>query len=204
MPPRPSPAKSATAYPAGTKRRGGDGNVWAVTVTARGVHRWTLVTRKWHKILFTEPYTYSADKKPQGVEFKVSNSFYGKLLNAPRKFFNNNGNAYVFGVKRPLREYTYAGYHHNDGAQTGFIDVDQLSRMSKEVVSEIVLAIYMGERFYNWDNRFRLRKLRAVIPHILFMGGTVGGDVGATLHVHATRGKIDGLIIDNNYFFERG
>lgn len=38
---RPSPAESATKFRIGTKRRGGDGNIWKVTKTKTGVRRWS-------------------------------------------------------------------------------------------------------------------------------------------------------------------
>jgi hypothetical protein len=49
-----------------------------------------------------------------------------------------------------------------------------------------------------------LKKIRAKYPCILFQGETVGGDVGAKLYAHFNaKGGIDGLIIDNNYFFSQ-
>lgn len=40
---RPSPNFSATLFPRGTKRRGGDGNVWQVIIASNGVRRWQKV-----------------------------------------------------------------------------------------------------------------------------------------------------------------
>lgn len=37
---RPSPSESATAFPVGTEKVGGDGRVWVVTQAANGVRRW--------------------------------------------------------------------------------------------------------------------------------------------------------------------
>ena len=37
---RPSPNVSATAFPVGTKKKGGDGNTWEIKKAANGVQRW--------------------------------------------------------------------------------------------------------------------------------------------------------------------
>jgi len=41
---RPSPSESATAFPLGTIRRGGDGGRWVITHTSKGIPRWTPIT----------------------------------------------------------------------------------------------------------------------------------------------------------------
>ena len=38
---RKGPSESATLFPKGTKRVGNDGNMWIITVTKKGVHRWS-------------------------------------------------------------------------------------------------------------------------------------------------------------------
>lgn len=38
---RKGPSDSATLFPKGTKRVGNDGNMWIITVTKKGVHRWS-------------------------------------------------------------------------------------------------------------------------------------------------------------------
>jgi len=38
---RKGPSESATKFVAGTVKRGNDGNLWEIVVTATGVHRWT-------------------------------------------------------------------------------------------------------------------------------------------------------------------
>jgi hypothetical protein len=40
---RPSPGESATLFPAGTQKRGNDGNMWVVRVSKSGIHRWVRV-----------------------------------------------------------------------------------------------------------------------------------------------------------------
>jgi len=37
---RPSPNYSATTFPRGTVRRGGDGNLWRIAISSNGVRRW--------------------------------------------------------------------------------------------------------------------------------------------------------------------
>ena len=43
---RKGPSESATLFPKGTKRAGNDGNVWTITVTKKGVHRWSKYNDK--------------------------------------------------------------------------------------------------------------------------------------------------------------
>ena len=38
---RKGPSESATLFPKGTKKKGNDGNMWIITVTKKGVHRWS-------------------------------------------------------------------------------------------------------------------------------------------------------------------
>ena len=43
---RKSPSESATLFPKGTKKKGNDGNMWVITVTKKGVHRWSKYKSK--------------------------------------------------------------------------------------------------------------------------------------------------------------
>ena len=43
--PRPSPTSSATLFAVGTRRKGGDGNMWCVGQTTGGVQRWKRVAK---------------------------------------------------------------------------------------------------------------------------------------------------------------
>ncbi len=111
-------------------------------------------------------------------------------------------NAYVFGKRHPLATYARLGDHSNDGGQTGFIDLDLFDSAVQKSATAKVLDIYIGShRCIKWDNRVALRKVRQLIPHMLFLGATDGGDMGAGLYAHKTRGQIDGLIVDNHYYF---
>jgi hypothetical protein len=42
---------------------------------------------------------------------------------------------------------------------------------------------------------------KAGFTDILFLGQTIGGDVGANIYVHINNNEIDSLIIDNTYCF---
>jgi hypothetical protein len=172
--------------------------------------------RSRYSILFCEPYSVddtsikmlkrkSSRGMFTGVKFEVGPAFYATLLRKPKSIKRGNGNAYIFGRRFPLSQYAFVGNHGNDGAQTGFIDLDLFANGDK------VLDVVLGEftprtksrrgSGISWDDRAALRRVRARLPHILFIGETVGGDVGASLYAHRTHGKIDGLIIDNNLLF---
>jgi hypothetical protein len=194
--------------------------MWSVATTDSGIRRWQktkkvspIVTkvsaaRGEHKIAFCEPYVVRDRSGLKGsIRFAVSDKFFPTLLRAPRSLHVRRvkfdiGNAYVFGRRFPLGSYTRLGYCGNDGAQIGFVSLDDFK--ATRDISAIVLEEYGFNRSGNitpWDDRSALRRVRRIIPHILFMGGTDGGDVGATLYAHQTAGRIDGLIIDNEYFF---
>jgi hypothetical protein len=159
-------------------------------------------TSKNHHILFCEPYTTDFKRARRwGVEIVIDDELYKKILKAPKKYKKtgrSGGNAYVFGKKYPISSYKYLGDHVNDGAQTGFIDLDILDakRPTKDPL-QVVLNNYDEE---NWDDRKALLTVRKELPCILFIGETFGGDVGAALYGHYTGKKLDSLIIDAYYF----
>jgi hypothetical protein len=154
-----------------------------------------------HHLLFCEPYTLSTRELRTGLQFAVVDSFYSALLRAPKRYRpgkRRRGNAYLFGPLHRLESYEYLGSHGNDGSQTGFIDLDLFE--PGHDVRGVIREVYRAKR-YDWNDRVALRQVRAAVPCVLFIGETVGGDVGAQLHAHYTRGQIDSLIIDNDYFF---
>jgi hypothetical protein len=53
----------------------------------------------------------------------------------------------------------------------------------------------------DWDSPANIPILREKLPRVLFLGETVGGDVGATVYIHITDNMVDSLIINNNYCF---
>jgi hypothetical protein len=101
-----------------------------------------------HKILFCEPYVVrNRSYIKGGVKFDVSDKFYPTLLCAPRSLHVRRstfdiGNAYVFGRRFPLDSYEHLGSCGNDGAQIGFIDLDNFDEEVSKNVSEIVLENY--------------------------------------------------------------
>jgi hypothetical protein len=162
------------------------------------------------RIMFCEPYTWQPGDRT-GVAFQVSGKFYPVLLRKPASYHRRRyaagvfevGNAYRFGPRYPFGAYKYLGEHSNDGAQTGLIDLDHLDAKAQKSMASLVLDAYSKgprARQLDWDDRAALRRLRAKVPHVLFLGATDGGDVGASLYVHRTRGRVDGLVIDNNFF----
>jgi hypothetical protein len=40
---RKGPPESATAFSVGTIKKGNDGNMWKIIITARGIHRWSII-----------------------------------------------------------------------------------------------------------------------------------------------------------------
>ena len=156
-----------------------------------------------HNILFTEPY--SQDTVPTYVDFQVTDKMYQQLLQEPKAFNNpdQDANAYVFGPLFPLESYRFISNHANDGAQTGFIDVDLFDKNIAKDIMDLVLEEYEKEHDdLSWRSRAALLRVRERAPFVLFIGETVGGDVGAELYAHFDeRGNIDSLIIDNHFFF---
>ncbi len=169
-----------------------------------------------HHILFCEPYSVDI-KLPvssSGSKFTVSDALYKTMRKAPKKYIRagvSGGNAYVFGKKYPLSTYKLIGSHGNDGAQTGFIDLDILKEFKrhnskhapKVNISECFLNAFKkpSGSYKSWDDRASLKKVQKELPYIIFLGDTFGGDVGASLYGHFTRGKLDSIIVDVWYFW---
>lgn len=163
-------------------------------------------SKKKYTIRFCEPSTMP-DTTFLSTDFKITEKYYKILTKPPKGLINNKdpSNAYVFGKLFKLDQYVKIGGHVNDIAQTGFVDVtgatkDELKKIAND--NEIALRIYENNN-YNWDSRDVLKEIQKKISkRILFVGNTVGGDVGAALYAHYdTNKQIDGLIIDNYYFF---
>ncbi len=229
-PARKGPSASATAHPVGTTKKGNDGGQWVVTESSAGTRRWARVKTyadagkarsprakkgpaPLHSLLFCEPMTYRrGNRYTPGVRFSVSDAMYPSLLRAPKAYHSRRGapvgNAYLFGPRYPLDEYLHVGYHGNDAAQTGFIDLAQYDDAVHGAQIDAVLRDEYKPKF-GWADRPALRRLRRRLPHIVWLGETTGGDVGADLWVHSRtgnikKGGIDSIIVDNNYFFRRG
>jgi len=166
-------------------------------------------------IIFTEPYTLSdREKKQVGSKefhflvgrkiFKVNSQFYKVLTRKPKiSKCRGMGNAYIFGKRYPLGEYKKIGSHGNDGAQTGFVDLEKWLNNQTKSDHDIWSKSYKPK--WDWDDRVALKKVQQVYPEMIFVGQTVGGDVGADLYAHYDRKKeIDSLIIENYCLFPCG
>lgn len=158
-----------------------------------------------HTLLFCEPVTLREIRGNPGVKFIVDDALYPVLLRAPKAFHVRRsvldvGNAYRFGPRRPLSEYRFVGYHGNDAAQTGFIDLDLFTAQAQAELPQLARDKYRSKRF-DWADRSALKAVRARVPHVLWLGETVGGDVGASLWAHRSKNRLDSIIVDNNYFF---
>ena len=153
-------------------------------------------------IRFTEAYT-TADRSDNSVDFPISD--ISILLKSPKSYKERGSNAYVFGKRYPLKEYEYLGNHYNDGAQTSLINITGASKKElKHIVDDFDkwTDIYKKYKF-KWDNINAIHEVQDEIsPRILFVGESVGGDVGMEIYAHYHHGKIDSIILDNNYFFK--
>ena len=206
---RPSPP-----YPAnecqGLTKTGNDGQLYQSVANIKGVFQWKLTTKTTktptsHRIYFCEPYTTKRDYlKSRKSIFKVNEKFYQTLLKKPKYVMKNDGNAYIFGPKFPLKDYQFLTGHGNDGAQTGLLDYDLWMKSPEEQASsDLWHKLYLQKGLTRWDTRKNLLKMREKFPEILFVGETLGGDVGADMWIHRDKkGEIDSLIIENHCMFK--
>lgn len=176
-----------------------------------------------HYILFTEPSLWihvesrfrdkvkrikqGSDTYRMGKVFHVTSSLLKVLRKSPKRGKcppGEYGNSYIFGKKYPIDSYKFIGSHENDVAQTGFIEVDKWESYNGE--KNINYPYTYWEKAYpnyNWDDRKGLAKIQQIYPGVLFVGKTVGGDVGANLWGHYnSKGELDSIIIDNNCLFK--
>lgn len=103
---------------------------------------------------------------------------------------NTDGNAYIFGKTFDYKEYVYAGSHYNDFANTSVVDYTDLQ---EPVKTGWILDIDN----FDYDTPEYNKLAKSKDSRILFMGETVGGDVGASVYVHLdANNDIDSIIID--------
>lgn len=124
----------------------------------------------------------------------VTPSFLDVVRNKkPRAFTGAGTNAYLFG--RQFREgYEWAGRHRNDVAGTGIVDISHMTKgQAKAIAAHKVWDATAPKRVSQVQ--------REVSSRILFLGTTIGGDVGADVWVHRdARGHVDSLVINNGFF----
>lgn len=152
------------------------------------------------------------------VRLNVSDEMILEISKPPimEKFHNRNfnkaGNYYCFGPFLDGESYNYAGSIGNDVAQVGVVLLDGITKEEENKITNRKwsnLFIYKQNRrklMKPWDNRKLLNEIRVnVSARILFLGETVGGDVGCAVLVHYIDGtkEIDSIILDNNVFMKR-
>jgi hypothetical protein len=220
---RKSPIAHAAKQIAGTYAKGTDGNIYVVTERKDGTLYWkktiladTKIPKKYpktskHLIAVGEVSSTIISARGFSVHIKVNDDFYSQLKKKPKAKICKDkgmllGNAYIFG---PLYKngYVHLGYHGNDAAQTGLLDMTKITKneLDKITAYEPWTEIYLAKKKVTpWDDRSKLPIVQKQIsPRILFVGETIGGDVGADVYVHLHNNEIDSLIIDNNCLFRK-
>ena len=164
-------------------------------------------TKKLHNIVFTEPITAPPDDIRRMRPIGINDRMYNFILQGPVPYTQAKGrpcvgNAFVFGPLLDINAYTEIAEHGNDAGSTGFIDFD-LARQKKEAIPEGDWELLYNNYKTDWDDRNALEELRKRNPEVLWIGETVGGDVGAKLYAHYDKnGEIDSLIVENNCLIE--
>lgn len=214
--PRNSPKQNAAEIPLGTIMKGDDDNIYVTKGRSNGTKFWKKTILGDKNLPKTWPGSNNVIRVGEIISKAFASSKYSVTLNVDDEFLevlqkkpiykkSNIGNAYIFG-NFAKDDWIYVGEHVNDAAQTGIIlsmvpkkfyfpkqDVDKINK------SKSWNTIY-EKVSYKWGDRKSLISTQTQIsPQILFLGETVGGDIGAKVYIHITNKKIDGLIIDNNY-----
>jgi hypothetical protein len=167
------------------------------------------------KILFGEPETQFGfikkayyRKKRLSTGLTISVNFLETLLKKPLAKFGDESNAFVFGPLFPLAEYAFISSHHNNIGQTGLVNGNALSSKGISTLELRAIDKLIKDWFMRRPPTLTIQELREIrritSGAIVFIGKTVGGDVGASLYAHrSSTGVIDSIIIDNNYFFSK-
>ena len=140
-------------------------------------------------------------KDGQAVILNVTQGFLDKLRQRPAEYMDHQSNAFVFGRQRRLAGYEHAGDVFNDVGSVGIVLIEKnmppIGQIHGKWLEFIKMKNNPAESLQEIYNH-----IMAEFPHILFIGQTNGGDVGASVYTHLDDdGDIDGLIIDNDYFF---
>jgi hypothetical protein len=137
------------------------------------------------------------------IKLKVNDRFLGTLYKAPKSFDSNNSNAYWFGYNGK-DDWIDMGEHGNDVASTGIMLMNGIVDNEEK---EIIKATndnrdYLGKKYkYLYPHQLVLDARKLISERILFVGATIGGDVGASVLIHLDKNnEINGLIINNHYF----
>lgn len=160
-------------------------------------------SKNFHTILIGELTTYNLC-----VMLKVTDTFLKTLKRSPKTIIKRPNNAYIFGKKYKLTDYVKVGSHDNDAGSTGILLYDGLNKYKLDEIKNSPLwddTYHISKKYkkaLSWTDKKALKKIQMVLSDkILFVGETSGGDVGADIYIHKTRGNIDSLIIDVNCLF---
>ncbi len=201
----------------GAIARGKDGSVWIVTADKNGRRSWrrhsgTSYSCPNPSMTIRIGEVYTGGFMNDYVELRVSETFLKVLMKRPKvvRRARESQNAYVFGRLFNKNTYKYAGHHGNDGAQTGIVAMNPYVD-GRKITGNPTWRYISGnptwraviDTMKSWDQPKVLKRVRKDISsHILFIGDTDGGDVGANVYVHVDAwGEIDSIIIDNDYYF---
>lgn len=186
------------------KKRSNSTKYWKNTMISDIQYRPEMVSETPYKILITEPLVMGTRNSFGYPELYVTETFLNVLRNRPKVVMHEHGNAYIFGDRAD--SYLYVGYHGNDVAQTGIILLDRDRDVWKFPFVDYRRVLEQVDRFSNcgsWGSRGVLRYVHDLgYNDVVFLGDTVGGDVGAEVYIHIDDdGEIDGLVIENNAVF---
>ena len=204
---RPSPTVSASATEIDTVMPGGNGNYWIVKERSNDTRYWkdTRIDISKNKktagriaVEINEPLTEDS----AFVEIMITPSFYALLKKRPKFIDKEHGNGYLFGKMQA--GYIYLGYVGNDIAQIGITDAGTSCDIKTSDYNALVkTSIKNNVRGHMWDRPQTLKHLHQLgHKNVLFLGDTIGGDVGADVFIHKNKNnEIDSLIIDNVAIF---
>jgi hypothetical protein len=156
---------------------------------------------------------YTGRFRKSFVELHLSQAFFKTLRKRPKVLRNKEGNAYVFGKLFKGKEYNFSGHHFNEGAQTGIVKMDKnlnLRKIMHEPTWYRVMDIISDACPARWEDPRALRIVQKELSsNIVFLGDTdgdkikisrgIGGGADVYIHRNGSTGKIDSIIIDNNY-----
>lgn len=136
------------------------------------------------------------------VILRVTKKFFDQYMKTkmPASHMANQSNAYVYG-KLYKKDMIYVGSHYNDIANTGAYDVTEGIKFDGSKIHEFSMDFFKKSKTWNWFDKDFLKIVKTFYPEVLFLGETVGGDVGAAVYVHLDKdNEIDSIMIDNDYF----
>ncbi len=144
-------------------------------------------------VVIAEIGNMPTDRFSGGIGLEVTADFYDSYLKSRPiciKTDNDEGNAYIFGSRYPVNTYIYVGYHNNDFANTSVIDyTDSQKPVNSEWMTDL--------DNFDYDTIEYNEIAKSKDSRILFMGETVGGDVGASVYVHLDENNdVNSIIID--------